>query len=167
MKVNRKYLLLALISGFLVTVDQLTKMYIHTQFQLGEHVTVIENYFNITYVRNMGAAFGLLHDSHATFRTIFFLSVPPIAMIIILFILRGVPESDRLQVFALSAIFGGAIGNYIDRLRFGYVIDFLDFHWRNQYAWPAFNVADSSIVLGVAILTLIMGRGSEKKKLEA
>lgn len=70
----------------------------------------------------------------------------------------GVDDRDGLQISALSLIFGGAIGNYIDRLRFGYVIDFLDWHYRHFYTWPAFNIADSCIVGGVIVLFLLMIR---------
>ncbi len=156
-----KYIFLIAWCTFSVALDQLTKLYVHTRFQLGESIAVIENYFNITYVRNPGAAFGFLAESHPQFREIFFLSVPPIVMIIIYFILRSAPDKDRWQIFALSNIFGGAIGNYIDRIRFRYVIDFLDFHYYNKYSWPAFNIADSAIVLGVIILTILMW--TEKK----
>jgi signal peptidase II len=82
--------------------------------------------------------------------------MPPIAMVIIVFMLRSVPNDDRWQVFALSMIFGGAIGNYIDRLRYGYVIDFLDFHWKEVWSYPAFNIADSAIVGGVGLLLVLM-----------
>lgn len=156
-----KYIFLIAWSTFAVALDQLTKIYVHTHFQLGESVTVIQNYFNLTYVRNPGAAFGFLSESHPQFRELFFLSIPPIVMLIIYFILRSVPDKDRWQIFALSSIFGGAIGNYIDRIRFRYVIDFLDFHYHEKYSWPAFNVADSAIVLGVIILTILMW--TEKK----
>ncbi len=156
MKIESKYLLLATIACALVALDQLTKMYIHTQFALGESVTVIPNFFNITYVRNPGAAFGFLRDAPENFRNLFFLVTPPIAMIIIIAILRGVPSSDRLQVIALCAIFGGALGNYIDRLRDRYVIDFLDFHYKNIWNYPAFNIADMAIVCGVGALILHM-----------
>jgi signal peptidase II len=154
-------------SSVLVALDQLTKLYIHTHFQLGESSQVLPPIFSLTYVRNFGAAFGFLAESHPTFREIFFLSIPPIAMIIIINILRGINDSEKWQIFALSSIFGGAIGNYIDRLRFGYVIDFLDFHIK-EYAWPAFNVADSAIVVGVSILLLFMAleKKNEKHKLE-
>ncbi len=151
-----KYVFLIAWSTFAVALDQVTKLYIHTRFQLGESITVIQNFFNITYVRNPGAAFGFLAESHPEFREIFFLLIPPIAMIIILAILRGVSDKDRWQIFALSSIFGGAIGNYIDRIRFRYVIDFLDFHLYEKYSWPAFNVADSAIVLGVMVLIALM-----------
>lgn len=152
MNIDRKYLILAALSGAIVALDQLTKIYIHTQFGLGESVTVINNIFNITYVRNLGAAFGILADADESFRSLFFLLLPPIAMVLILFILKGTPLKERAQVLALSCVFGGALGNYIDRLRFGYVVDFLDVHWKHKYVWPAFNVADVAIVVGVSIL---------------
>lgn len=156
MKLESKYLVLATIAATLVVLDQLVKIYVHANFQLGETVPVIQDVFHITYVRNTGAAFGIFRDSVPWFRDAFFLSMPPIAMVIILAMLRSVPNSDRIQVFSLSAIFGGAIGNYIDRLRFGYVIDFLDFHWKDVWSYPAFNIADSAIVVGVCLLLLIM-----------
>ncbi|MBX7230702.1 MAG: signal peptidase II [Bdellovibrionales bacterium] len=155
---QKKYIILALTSSLIVALDQATKLYVHSHFQLGETIPVLTNFFNLTYVRNPGAAFGFLRESHETFRSLFFLSMPPLAMLTILGILRGVENTDNVQILALSHIFGGAIGNYIDRLRFGYVIDFLDFHWKEKYSWPAFNVADSTIVIGVCVLLLIMRR---------
>lgn len=153
---KKKYLWLVVISGLIIALDQLVKLYIHTSFHLGESVIVIPHFFNLTYVRNFGAAFGFLAESHPSFREAFFLAMPPIALLIILTILRGVKENDTRQIIALSCIFGGAIGNYIDRLRFRYVIDFLDFHLNNAYSWPAFNIADSAIVGGVCLLILMM-----------
>jgi signal peptidase II len=160
--IERKYLILAVIAAGLVALDQLTKLYIHTNFELGEFVTVVPGFFNITYVRNPGAAFGIFRESLGNFRELFFLLMPPVAMITILAILRGVANTDRLQIVALSLIFGGAIGNYLDRIRFGFVVDFLDFHWQARYSWPAFNVADSAIVVGVLVLLLLMRRKPEK-----
>lgn len=153
--IMRKFLYLATISGFIVCVDQLTKMYIHTNFHLGESKAIIEGFFDITYVRNLGAAFGFLAKSHPQFRDMFFLLMPPVALAVIIMILRTVDNSDRIQIFALSCVFGGAVGNYIDRLHYGFVVDFLDFHIK-EYRWPAFNVADISIVSGVCILLLLM-----------
>ncbi|ASD62543.1 signal peptidase II [Bdellovibrio bacteriovorus] len=161
---KKKYIWLVLISGLLVALDQLVKVYVHTHFHLGESVIVIPNFFNLTYVRNFGAAFGFLAESHPSFREIFFLSMPPIALLIILGILRGVKDDDTKQIIALSSIFGGAIGNYIDRVRFRYVIDFLDFHLYNRWSWPAFNIADMAIVGGVALLLLLMFLENKKNK---
>lgn len=153
---SRKYIFLLIISALLISLDQLTKLYIHTQFQLGESMIVVKNFFNITYVRNFGAAFGFLANSHPEFREVFFLLMPPVALAIILVILKSVRDDDKAQVLALSFIFGGAIGNYIDRLRYRFVIDFLDFHLFEKYTWPAFNIADSAIVIGVGVLLVLM-----------
>ncbi|WP_295899310.1 signal peptidase II [uncultured Bdellovibrio sp.] len=161
---KKKYIWLVLISGILVALDQVVKIYVHTHFHLGESVSVIPNFFNLTYVRNFGAAFGFLAESHPSFRELFFLSMPPIALVIILGILRGVKDTDTKQIIALASIFGGAIGNYIDRLRFRYVIDFLDFHLYNRWSWPAFNIADMAIVGGVGLLLLLMFIENKKKE---
>ncbi|MBT4763285.1 MAG: signal peptidase II [Bdellovibrionaceae bacterium] len=163
---NKKYLILLAIAGLIVSIDQATKLYVHSHFNLGESIVVIKNWFNLTYVRNPGAAFGFLSTSPEAFRDIFFLSIPPLALIFILYILKDVASNDNIQIVALSGIFGGAIGNYIDRLRFRYVIDFLDFHIYNKYTWPAFNVADSAIVGGIAVLFLIMFRKDRSKNPE-
>ena len=166
MKLQLKHLILAILSALIVAIDQITKMYVHLHYQVGESHPVIPGFFNLTYVRNPGAAFGFLAQSHPQFREIFFLLMPPIALIIILVILRSVPNNDYWQIFSLSSIFGGAIGNYIDRLQFRYVIDFLDFHWKEVYTYPAFNVADMAIVGGVSVLVVIMfleGKAAKKK----
>lgn len=151
------------LSALIIAIDQLAKMYVHTHFQLGESDPVINGFFNITYVRNFGAAFGFLNQSHPAFREIFFLSMPPVALAIILYILKSVKDDDTVQILALSSVFGGAIGNYIDRIRFRYVIDFLDFHWKEAYTYPAFNVADMAIVCGVCVLLLLMYFEGKKK----
>ena len=153
---KKKYIILISLSALIVAMDQLVKMYVHTHFQLGESAPVLQGFFNITYVRNFGAAFGFLNQTHPQFREIFFMIMPPVALIIILMILRSVKDDDTLQIFALSSVFGGAIGNYVDRWRFKYVIDFLDFHWKEFYTYPAFNVADMAIVSGVVVLLVLM-----------
>lgn len=161
---NKKYLIFFSLSSAIIAIDQWTKLLIYTQFHLGQSLSVIEQYFNITYVRNFGAAFGFLAESHPEFRKYFFLAIPPIAMLVVIAILRGVKAKDMLQISALSLIFGGAIGNYIDRLRFGYVVDFLDFHFKSKYSWPAFNVADMAIVGGIAILIILVKEEPKLKK---
>ncbi len=154
----------SLIVSILVALDQLTKVLILSRFKFGESIIIIENFFNLTYVKNYGAAFGFLSESHPVFREIFFLIMPPAAMVVIGVLLKKAPQHDRLQIIALSSILGGAIGNYIDRLRFRYVVDFLDFHLFNQYSWPAFNIADSAIVLGVMALMYQMYLESKNLK---
>jgi signal peptidase II len=150
-----KLILLILTSLIIVTLDQWTKNYILQAFEYGESISVITDFFNITYVRNYGAAFGMLSKVEPTFRDWFFLLMPPFAMTVILFMLQMTPPQEVFRKVALCSVFAGALGNYIDRLRFGYVVDFLDFHWYEAYAWPAFNVADMAIVCGVTVLIII------------
>ena len=152
---QRKYLLLMSITGLLLSLDQISKLYVHTQFQLHESLPVIGNIFSITYVRNFGAAFGFLAQTPEVFREFFFLMIPPAACAIILYIMRSIKNNDTPQITALSSIFAGALGNYLDRLQFRYVIDFLDFHY-GKFSWPVFNVADMAIVGGVLFLSWLM-----------
>ena len=147
-----KYIILICLAGLVITLDQISKLYIAHHFELHESATVIPHFFNLTYVRNTGAAFGLLSKAPESFRIPFFIIIPLVALTIIVLIFKKTQETQLLMITALSLILGGAIGNFIDRLRFNYVIDFLDFHWFNKYHWPAFNVADSTIVVGVALL---------------
>lgn len=163
--INKKYVFLLAISGFVVALDQAIKLYIHTHYHVSESISVLPNLFNITYVRNYGAAFGFLARSHPIFREIFFLSMPPLALLLILGIMRGVSAQDKGQILALSSIFGGAVGNYLDRLRFRYVIDFLDFHYQNYY-WPAFNIADMAIVCGVAFIIFQIFYTGNRRRIE-
>jgi signal peptidase II len=156
-----RYRLLLIVSAVILVLDQVTKLYIDHRFALYESVTVIENFFHITYVRNKGAAFGILADS--TIRVPFFITVATIAALGILWYLRQLRKDQRLLQFALSLVFAGAVGNLIDRVRLGEVIDFLDVHWYH-YHWPAFNVADSAITVGVGLLLLDLWFEERRKK---
>jgi len=158
MKSYRIFVLTAAISLLL---DQLSKIFIDRTFELYQSLPVIDNFFHITYLRNPGAAFGIL--ANASIRLPFFICVSVIAASGILWYLRRVPVTDRWQHLALGLIFSGAVGNLIDRLRLGEVIDFLDVHWY-QYHWPAFNLADSAICVGVGILLICSFREERQKK---
>lgn len=149
-----KYLILVSLFFPVIILDQWTKYAIHTGFRWGESRPIWENFFALTYVRNSGAAFGILHRAPAWFRDPFFLVVSLVALVVIVFLFIRLTMSQKSIIVALSLILGGAVGNLIDRLRFGFVIDFLDFHWKEVYHWPSFNVADSCIVVGVGLLFL-------------
>lgn len=157
----KKYWIFCLTAGISLLLDQLTKAYINSSFQLYESIQVIANFFHITYVRNPGAAFGILADSSV--RIPFFIGVSTLASIGIIWYLRKIDATDHWQHFSLGLIFSGAVGNLIDRILIGEVIDFLDVHWY-QHHWPAFNVADSAICVGVAILFLCSWREERQKK---
>ena len=124
-------------------------------------ITVIENFFTITYLRNKGAAFGILANS--SWRLPFFILVSLIAVVVILVVIAKLRDDQRLAAFSLSLIFAGALGNLIDRVRLGEVIDFIYVHWYEHY-WPAFNVADSAICVGVFLLALDMFREEQRVK---
>lgn len=147
-----KYIILLCLAGLVITIDQITKLYVFHHFELHESISIIPNFFNLTYVQNKGAAFGLLAKAPQSFRIPFFIIVPLLALTIIILIFKKTKETELLMITSLSLILGGAIGNFIDRIRFNYVIDFLDFHWLYKYHWPAFNIADMTIVIGVALL---------------
>ena len=151
----KKYLILAALGGLIICLDQLTKIYIHTHFQVGESVSVISNFFSISYVQNKAAAFGFLGQTPEAFRSIFFLAVPPLAAAVIFWMLKATEDTDLVSILSLSSIFGGAVGNYIDRLRYGFVVDFLDFHYYRDFEYPAFNVADIAIVTGITVMILL------------
>ena len=151
---KRKYLLLLALSGSIYLFDQWTKVFVIKHFRLGETYSLISGFFSFTYVRNTGAAFGLMAQADPSFRIPFFVAVPVLALGVIAWIFRRIPDSDVKLSTALSLVIGGAIGNLTDRLRLGYVVDFIDFHWRDRAYFPAFNVADSAICIGVAILML-------------
>lgn len=147
-----KYFILFVLTPIVILIDQWTKNLITHHFELGQTQSLISDFFNLTYVRNTGAAFGMLRDAHPSFRVPFFMIVPMIALIVIGYVFYQLPAKDKKLSTAFSLVVGGAIGNLIDRIHYGYVVDFLDFHWKYLYHFPAFNVADSAICVGVAIL---------------
>jgi signal peptidase II len=136
-----------------VAVDQGTKQYVDATFNLYESRPVVEGFFNLTYVRNSGAAFGILSRRDPEFLRLFFLSVTGVALLVVVFYYSRIPWSQRLTLCGLGLIMGGALGNGIDRYTIGQVIDFLDVYV-GDYHWPAFNVADSAICIGVSLLLI-------------
>jgi signal peptidase II len=132
----------------------------------GEPVAVLDDFWHFRYVENPGAAWGFLSGTASWFRTPFFLMVAVAAMIFIVFYFRKTTDDQRLLRLALSLVFGGAIGNFLDRVRLGYVIDFIDWHWYDKATWPTFNVADSAISVGVALMVLEMLLNRKKAKSE-
>lgn len=155
-----RYRILAIISPVLVILDQATKLYVDANFRLYESVPVIHGFFHLTYIRNKGAAFGILADSAV--RIPFFITVSIVAMLGILWYIKHLRNDQKLALVSLSLVFSGALGNLIDRIRLGEVIDFLDVFWKT-YHWPAFNVADSAITIGVTLLCIDMWREERKK----
>lgn len=119
-------------------------------------VAVIDNFWHFRYVENPGAAWGFLSGSASALRTPFFLLVSLFAMGFIIVYFRKTLPNQRWLRLGLALVFGGAVGNFLDRVRLGYVIDFIEWHYYDKYAWPTFNVADAAITVGVGILLLEM-----------
>jgi signal peptidase II len=148
-----RYTLFATLTVAGLLLDQATKLYIDRTMQLFDSIPVLTNFFHITYVRNRGAAFSFLSD--ASWRLPFFIVISLVASIAILVAFHKLRDDQKLAHVSLAMIFSGAIGNLIDRMRLGEVIDFLDAHWYRHH-WPAFNVADSLICVGVFLLAVDM-----------
>jgi signal peptidase II len=134
----------------IVVLDQSTKIIVQRTMALYQSIPIIDGLFNLTYVRNTGAAFGIFAGSAEIFRRPFLILVSILASGFIISLLRRLEDRQKGLLSALAFVLGGAIGNLIDRIFYGEVIDFLDVYWRD-YHWPAFNIADSFITVGVAI----------------
>ena len=158
-----RYLSIIVIPIIVLLLDQLSKSIIDTHMELYESREIVRHFFHITYIRNPGAAFGFLaNESHPAIRY-FFMAATLLAIGVILLMYQKNEAQGSLLRVSLSLILGGALGNFIDRLRFGEVIDFLDVHWY-QYHWPAFNVADTCITLGVIGLLWASVQESRSRK---
>jgi signal peptidase II len=138
------------IAALIVVADQFTKVLVLGSFQYGESLP-ITSFFNLVRVHNLGAAFSFLADAGGWQRW-FFTGLGTVAALVMVWLLRA-HAGQRLFCSAISFILGGAVGNVIDRLLHGYVVDFLDFYW-GRWHFPAFNLADSAITLGAILLIL-------------
>ena len=142
-----------LLAAVIVALDRWTKSLIQSRFDLSDTVTIVDGFFNITYIRNTGVAFGIFSSVDSPAKAVLLSLFTAFAAIVVsLYSLRS-PAGNRLLQVALGFILSGALGNLYDRLVYGYVVDFLEFYLRT-YHWPSFNVADSAISTGVALLAL-------------
>jgi signal peptidase II len=162
MSTSKKWLLFGWLVLSILGLDQATKLYVHTTFALHESRPIIANFFAFTYVRNSGAAFGMLAQQSETFLRLFFPAVTILALVGLLIYFVRVPSHFTLRLWGLCLIISGALGNGLDRLWLGQVIDFIDVHWYT-YHWPAFNMADSSICIGVGLLLLDSFRAARER----
>ena len=147
-----KYVLVGGVAAVVIVLDQLTKVWVAGTMQLHESIPIF-SWFNLTYVRNPGAAFSLFADHSWSFRVPFFTVVFVLAGGAIGFFVKQTPPSQVAVLVACGLVLGGALGNLIDRIAYGEVIDFADAHWRGMH-WPAFNVADACISVGVGLMLL-------------
>ena len=141
--------MLPLVLAITITIwDQWTKSLVRQHFDLHEHIVIINGFFDLRYIQNTGAAWGLFAGAHL------WLAVLSLVVLAAMTIWRRYFfRACLMDRIAFGLLAGGIIGNFIDRVRLGYVVDFLDFYWRGRH-FPAFNVADSSICIGVGILLL-------------
>jgi signal peptidase II len=144
-----------LIALAVILLDQASKLVIIRTLRLGQGIPVFPGFFDIVFVLNPGAAFGFLATLSDQVRNPFFILISVAAVILILAYHTRYPHPHPLVSVGLGLILGGAIGNLVDRLRYGMVVDFLDIHVF-QYHWPAFNIADSAISIGVSLMILDM-----------
>jgi len=144
--------------------DIVTKYLVNENLTYADRVPVVEGFFYLTHVRNTGAAFGFGRDLPEAIRLTGFVTITIIAIGIIIQFFRQLAPGDRLSALALGLILGGAVGNLLDRIRLGEVVDFLHFILWGGYQWPDFNLADTWIVVGVALLVLelLASEGEER-----
>jgi signal peptidase II len=152
---KKSYWIFSLVAVAVVILDQVTKYIVNTSMLLHDSMPIINGLFNFTYVKNPGAAFGFLAGAPPFFRSVFFIGVTVAAIMLILYYIRKTKTEEPLLTTSFSLIMGGAVGNLIDRVRFGEVIDFLDLYI-GPHHWPAFNIADSAISVGAILLVYDM-----------
>jgi signal peptidase II len=150
---KRKYWVLVICIVFIVALDQYTKYEVQQRIHLYQTIKVISGFFNLTHLRNTGGAFGIFAGNKGGVGSLFFVALPLVAIGIILYLIYKLKEHERILSLSLSLILSGAIGNLIDRARYQEVVDFLDFHLFS-YHWPAFNIADSAITIGIGLMVL-------------
>ena len=155
MEVDRykKYFLTTFVSLSVIILDQCTKYFIVKSFALHQSLDIIKHFVAIVYARNKGIAFGLLSGQASGTRTILLIITSLLAIAFIFYLLSSLKGKQTYANITLSLILGGAIGNLIDRIRWGEVVDFIDLHWYH-YHWPAFNCADSAISIGLVLLLI-------------
>jgi signal peptidase II len=153
-----KWVVLLAVTLLISGLDQWSKHWAEVDLRRepGARVTIVEDYLAFSYVQNPGAAWGFLARANESFRKPFFFSISIAAMIFILFIHSRLEPGQYFLLWALSLVMGGAVGNFVDRFRYNYVVDFIEFHVRDRFKWPTFNVADMAITAGVILLFLEM-----------
>jgi len=148
-----------------VAIDLITKYIVDLKMVPYQTITVIPNFFNLVYAKNLGAAFSFLNGTPDWFRKPFFFIIPILAMILVGTLLNR-SKKELLKVVAFSLVIGGAMGNFLNRLEYGYVIDFLDFKLAPNYHWPSFNAADIAITIAVAMLFIDAIKIENRKRRE-
>ncbi|MDL2285720.1 signal peptidase II [Desulfovibrio sp. OttesenSCG-928-F07] len=151
------------LAGAVIALDQITKAVVMAKIPLNQGITVIDGYFNLVHVLNRGAAFGFLNRSDIAWQFWLFAAFTLVAVGMVIYMLKNIQPRQWFSISAMGCILGGAIGNFIDRVRFRHVVDFLDFHIGKNH-WPAFNVADIAICYGAIALALVILFAPSPKK---
>ncbi|WP_019520220.1 signal peptidase II [Faucicola boevrei] len=136
-----------------LVIDQLTKEYFHKSYELYQSTPIIDGLFDFTLAFNHGAAFSFLANQGGWQKWFFAVLGVAVSTFIVAY-LRKLPKNAKVLAFGLALVLGGAIGNVIDRMRFGYVVDFLHVHWHDIWHYPIFNVADIGVCMGVALILI-------------
>lgn len=131
--------------------DLLSKLWVQRTSRL-HHYEILEGYLRLHYVRNEGIAFGLFHTVDSDWKPIILSLLALVAIVIVLYYIFACPPHNRLLLLSLGLLLGGILGNFTDRLMHGYVVDFIELHWRDRFHWPTFNVADAAITSGVFLI---------------
>ena len=153
MKLERKHWMILLVTPLCLLIDQLSKTYIHGHLRLFDEHSIIPDYFNIVYAQNRGLVFGMFQNQIGSFSTWIFLAITLVALGIIVHLFSSTGKKAVLLPLALCLVLSGALGNLIDRLHWGFVVDFLQLYYKSNY-WPTFNAADIWITLGIGLLIL-------------
>jgi len=135
-------------------IDHLTKWLVRTSMDVRDSIELIPDYLRISYVRNSGVAFGLFADIQSAWKPYLLAAMAVVAVVVIIIYSARMPSGRTLLQLALAATMGGILGNFTDRIMHGSVVDFIEFHVRESFHWPTFNVADSAITLGIALLLI-------------
>lgn len=165
MPIFKRLVIPAIIAATITGLDQLTKALILNEIPYGRGFEVIPGFLNLVHARNPGAAFGMLADLSPHTRTVLFSCISAGAMVIITFLVVSSQRIHPLLLIGYGLFFGGVLGNLIDRIRFGEVIDFIDVHVGAMH-WPAFNIADSSLCVATGIFFVFLIWGSQGSGLE-
>jgi signal peptidase II len=165
---KRNYWILLIFCFGILLLDQWTKYMIVQRLALDQGREVIQGFFNLIHVRNTGGAFGIFGGEKGGLGSVLFVVVSLIAIGVIVFLFMKIKENEKTLALSFSLVLSGAIGNLIDRLRYGEVIDFLQFYlsflpWRIFNPWPTFNVADSAICIGIGLLAIVLLKRDKKK----
>ena len=162
---KKKYRILLIVFLVVIALDQSTKLMIQQTLPLHKTVEIIPGFFNLIHVRNTGGAFGIFGGEKGPVGSVLFVVASLIAVGILVVLFLRVKEHEKMLTFSLALLLSGAIGNLLDRLSYGEVIDFLDFQV-SLYHWPAFNVADSAISIGIGLMALELLIKEQKKPIK-